>query len=127
MKPNEFKMNTDYLSIAQTNKQEVTCVIPGGTVRGGGQVLQDYDFNIKPTPGSIDQIFISKDGGDYMVGHMFATRINPAYMEVIVNRTSASNLRVELMVSNFISSSSVSYPTMTLKVKIISFKPPNVF
>lgn len=132
MKPSNFTMNSDYLSIAQTSSNEYTAYFGGGTLPGGGYIETGADFAIQAEKGAIDQIMISKDGGDFMVGsyeRLEWSTSNP-YRRIVgfldVSRTSPSNLHARLILEN-VSPDSYSYPAMTFKIKVSSFKPPNVF
>ena len=127
MKPNDFSMNTDYLSITQTGKYTFTVVVPGGTVPAGGQTIQYYDFVIPAQKGAIDQMMIKRDNGNYNLGHMLSIYENGTPIGSIwAERTVSSNMQAEVSIDNFFSSSALTYPTMTFTIKVASFKPPNV-
>lgn len=128
MKPNDFTMNTDFLSIAQIGKHNFSVVLPAGTVPAGGQNIQSYDLSIPKQKGAIDQMLIKRDSGNYMVGHAFSIYKNGAAIGILrADRTTASNLHVEIQINNLFSSSALSYPAMTFTIKVSVFIPPNVF
>ena len=127
MKPNDFSMNTDYLSITQTGKYTFTVVVPGGTVPAGGQTVQHYDFAIPAQKGAIDQMMIKRDNGNYNLGHMLSIYENGNPIGSIwAERTVSSNMQAEVSIDNLFSSTALTYPTMTFTIKVSSFKPPNV-
>ena len=74
MKPNDFILNSDYLSIAQTNKNTFTVTVGAGSLVVNGSTQQDFDFTIQSQAGAIDRVLISKDSGDYLLG---------SYMELV--------------------------------------------
>ena len=128
MKPNDFTMNTDFLSIAQTGRHKFTVVVPGGTVPAGGQVDTSYDLSIPSQKGAIDQMLIRQDSGNYLVGHAYSIYKNSDAIGTLrADRTTPSNLHVSVQINNLFSSSSLTYPTMTFTIKVNTFLPPNVF
>lgn len=123
-RPNNFILNTDYLSIAQFGKYTHTYVVNGGTLPAGGQLIQHNDFNVPFQKGAIDRIFISVNGGDLRLGSIF----NAGYKSSIqVYRTSPNTLRAEFVVNNIFESEPVSWPMLSFTIKGMMFKPPNVF
>lgn len=134
MKPSDFTMNSDYLSIAQVAKNEYSVYVGGGTLVQDGYIIQNFDFASTEPKGAVDRILISKDGGDYMVGSymtLFPTWApdfsNNVVGYISVYRTSATNLRAQLILENHALSGNSTYPSITFKIKVSSFEPPNVF
>lgn len=126
MKPSDFKLNSDYLSIAQVGSNTYTVTVGAGTLTGQSFTEQNFDFSTRAQAGASDRVLISKDGGRYYLGSY--RQIEPAtdiYGFVHVFRTSASNLRAQLVLENY-TTESRSYPTMIFTVKVSSFRPPNV-
>ena len=127
MKPSDFIMNSDYLSIAQVSSNTYTVTVGAGTLAGNAYTEQNFDFAARAQIGASDRIMISKDGGRYYLGSY--RQVNPAtdiYGFIHVYRTSATNIRAQVVLENY-SASSASYPTITFSVKVSSFAPPNVF
>lgn len=128
MKPNEFIMNTDYLSIAQLDKYSYTYVLAGGEVPAYGQIVREGDFSIPALNGAIDQFMIRQGSGNYQIGHALSISVGGNDVGTLrVFRTSKTNLHVEAVLSNFISSTPLSFPTITFTIKITRFAPPNLF
>ena len=134
MKPNDFTLNSDYLSIAQVSSNTYDVYVGGGTLQPGGYTEQNFDFTIKNEIGAIDRVLISKDGGSYRLGKQMSlfptwTGTEKVAGWLMVYRTSGSNLRAQLVLENYSEDMSItaSYPSMTFKIKVSSFKPPNVF
>lgn len=127
MKPSNFILNTDYLSIAQISSGNHTVTVPAGTLAAGASTEQNSNFSVTAQAGAVDRVLISKDGGRYYVGSY--RQINPAgtiYGFVNVFRTSTNNIRVQVVLENQ-SGSSATYPAMVFGIKMSSFAPPNVF
>lgn len=130
--PSKFILNSDYLSIAQIGKNDYTLTIGGGTLVVNGSTNQGFDFSIPAQKGAIDRIMISKDGGEYMVGaYMVISLGSPGYVNfaaghIRVSRSNPNTLHVQFELENM-GTTSFSYPSMTFKIKVASFKPPNVF
>lgn len=133
MKPSDFILNSDYLSIAQVDSKEYTLTIGGGSLVVNAYTEQNLDFTTTAQTGSIDRILISKDGGDYMLGSymsLFPTWASDYSNNVggfiHVFRVSKTKLRAQVMLQNYGSGTS-TYPSMSFRIKVSSFKPPNVF
>lgn len=127
MRPNDFILNSDYLSIAQVNSGEYTVTIGAGTLTAQGFTEQNIDQRVQSIAGASDRILISKDGGSFYLGSY--RQLEPAtnvYGFIHVFRTAVNNLRVQVVLENH-SIDTVSYPAMTFTIKISSFKAPNVF
>ena len=133
MKPSNFTLNSDYLSIAQTGRNTYSFNVSGGSLAVGGYTEQNFDFTTQPQNGSVDRILISKNGGNFMLGaEMTLVPVgSPDFINIIagflrVYRTSSTNLRAKFVLENQ-GSNTTSYPPMSFTVRIASFKPPNVF
>lgn len=128
MKPSNFILSSDYLSIAQISSGDYTVNISSGTLpANGGNTEQSFNFSATSQNGAIDRVLISKDGGRYYVGSYRS--INPAtnvYGFISVYRASAANIRAQVVLENQ-SASQASYPAMTFSIKVSNFAPPNVF
>ena len=133
MKPSNFTLNSDYLSIAQVDRHTYNVVVGGGNRVPGGYTEQNFDFTTASQQGSVDRILIDKDGSGYRLGS-YMTLIptwsgdydNNVIGFIQVFRTSSTNLRAQLVLENAGSGTS-TYPAMTFQIKVSSFKPPNVF
>lgn len=133
MTPSKFTLNSDYLSIAQTDSKEYTIAVGGGSLTPGGYTEQNFDLATAPNQGAIDRVLISYNGGDYMVGaHM---ELVPTWSSdysnnvagfLLLSRTSSTNIRAQLVLEGH-GSGTNTYPAMAFRIKISSFKPPNVF
>ncbi len=131
MKPSEFKLNSDYLSIAQTGRREYTATFAGKTLnpygQGGDYTIETTDFTIASEPGAIDRIMISTDKSNYYIGEQMSLHpANYLYGALFVNRINKTTIRVQFVMDNY-DSSAHSYPTQTFYIKITTFKSPNIF
>lgn len=125
-KPSDFIMNSDYLSLAQTSSDELTAYFPQATIQGGQPYTTYQDFQVKATPGAIDMFLVSLNGTDYVVGPEYVISDSTAFLNVVAFRNTPSTIRVQLHGYTSYSGGYVM-PTQTIKLKISSFKPPNVF
>ena len=131
MKPSDFILNSDYLSIAQTGKNTYTANIPTGSLQPNAYVELPFNFTIASEPGAIDRVYTKKDSGDYVLGTYRDFYIDYVGYEgirgfLMVTRTTATNLRVIVNLENQ-ATTAKSYPAMTFKIKVATFRPPNVF
>lgn len=130
MRPSDFKLNSDYLSIAQIDAKTYTVTVGAGTLQPGQYLVQNFNFTIPSRQGAIDRILIKKDSSDYIAGsfaHFYIGVGNPIHGYLSVFHSSKTNLRAELALWNTDTSNPHSYPNMSFKIKVASFHPPNVF
>lgn len=127
-KPNQFIVNTDYLSIAQSDNVEYTASFPSETF-SAGTYNRDQDFSISTTKGALDRILISRNGDDYTVGSYRLVDVSSSglatYFSINVYRPSSNTIRVRLHIHS--SRESFTVPAQTIKIKVACFQPPNVF
>ena len=127
-KPSDFIANSDFLSLAQKNNTEYTITFPQETFPGPTKSYDRHlEFNVPAIKGAIDEIAISYNGSEYLLGASIWTgTVNPAGIGIIVSRISPDTITVNLHVTVF-NVSSYSMPTQTLKIRMSSYLPPNVF
>lgn len=127
MYPDDFIMNSDYLSIAQVDSKTYTASFEGGTLQGDNDYVEKVlNFTTRAQQGSVDRILISKGGDPYELASLLQLNPNGQIFGFIeVYRTSRTNLRVQMVLENY-DTSAETYPAMTFKIKISSFKAPNV-
>ena len=125
-KPSDFILNSDYLALAQSGRNEFTANFPAQTHPGGYAYDTDRDFQIASIPGAIDRVLMSRNGSDYMLGS-FLVVDDPSGADVSIKvyRPNSSTVRVRMHV--FSNQTSYTVSAQTVKVKIASFQPPNVF
>lgn len=125
-KPSEFILNSDYLALAQTGATELTAYFSAENFSAGATHVRTRDFTVASSQGSIDMTLISLNGGDYVLGSRLTNSTMQPTMSFFVRRTSPTNIQVQLRVYTS-STGGYSMPLQTVKVKVASFKPPNVF
>lgn len=131
-KPSDFILNSDYLALSQTDSQELTAIFAPEHFDGGYQNTRTRDFTVNPSQGAIDMFLISLNGADYVLGASLLERQygqgDPPYyyLEFLVMRTSPTNIQVQLHEACYYPGG-FDMPMQTVKVKVSSFKPPNIF
>lgn len=125
-KPNDFILNSDYLALAQTNKSEFTAIFPAESFQPGYPYDRTQDFTVPYSPGAIDLCMVSINGGDYVVGSSITLSMNYPILIVTIMRVDSKTMRVNLHEFNS-RTGGYDMPMQTVKVKVASFKPPNVF
>lgn len=127
MKPSEFILNSDYLSIAQVGSKTYDLTIGAGSITLGNYTEQNIDFQAQAIAGAVSRVMIAKDGGNYRLGSsMTFYPTSEIRGDIQVFRQTASTIRVKVTLQNYGQGTS-SYPSMTFKIKVSSFMPPNVF
>ena len=124
-KPSNFIMNSDYLSLAQKNTTETTIVFAQEHFEPGSYD-RTQDITVPAIAGAIDEIMISRNGGDYKLGNSLVVTPNSPSLGFTIYRPNPSTLRIVLHTFNS-QSGGYSMPTQTLKIRVSSFLPPNVF
>ena len=130
MKPSDFRLNSDYLSIAQISAKSYPITVGAGTLQPGQYLTQNFDFTIPSQQGAIDRVSIKKDSLDYIAGSfiMFYIGVNdPIRGYLSVFHSSKTNLRAELVLWNIDYDNPHSYPNMAFRIRVATFHPPNVF
>lgn len=130
-KPNNFILNSDYLTLAEAGKTEFTAYFPAASFTPGQAYNAQQDFTVPSSQGAIDMCLISLNGADYKsasiidLSHLSGSQ--PLYFLAIrVYRVGATTMRVSLHgFTNY--TYGYDMPMQTVKVKVSSFKPPNVF
>ena len=122
--PNRFIMNTDYLSIAQSSKSTLTLIKNGGTVPAYGQFIESTDFTVKSEKGAVERFFVSINDADFKLG---SVADSPTGGSINLYRVSPNTIRAEFIVNNIFNPSPISYPLTKFIIKVVTFRPPNVF
>ena len=125
-KPKDFIFNSDYLALAQTDKNEFTAIFPAESFPGGYTYDRTQDFTVPYTPGAIDMFLLSLNGGDYTLGNAITIESHIYELYIFASRIDARTIRVRLHEFNS-QTSGYNMPMQTVKVKLTSFAPPNLF
>ena len=128
-RPSDFILNSDYLTIAQTDKTEQTVTIGGGTVTTQTNITQDFMY--KSTPGTVSRFMIRAGTDDFTLGNELVVKpVWDANDKVLGNirvyRVDDSTCRFSLTYQNMSGNPSSTFPAMTYTIKIVNFKSPNV-
>lgn len=125
-KPNDFIFNSDYLALAQTDKTEFTAYFAAETFSPGNAHDRTQDFTVPSSQGAIDMCLMSINNDDYLLAHRRVISAFPSLAQFTVYRTGPQTIRVRLHVFTS-QTGGYSMPMQTVKVKVCSFKPPDVF
>ena len=123
MKPNDFTMNTDFLSLAGTGTASFTANFGAETISAGNTFTREQEFKTNAVKGAIDRVLLARNSNTYTVGNSIYVQNNDGYFTVVVFRPNSFTLRIRIhgyAINNF------SLPAQTIKAKIASFKPPNI-
>ena len=132
MRPNDFIMNSDYLTLANIENCTFEAFVPGGPIPASGLYTAEFNFKYQNIPQTISRTYIHhsmwsnpnlwgigshgdstfSDGGGTFYERMFVS--TPANDTV--------NLRVEIQGTN-----GATIPAHTVTIKVFRFKVPNLF
>lgn len=126
-KPNDFILNSDYLALAQTNNAtEFTAIFAAETFPAGYAYDRTQDFKAPSSPGAIDMYLTSLNGGEYNLGNYIVISSGSPTLSIYISRVTSNVIRVRL--HEFTNQTGgYSMPMQTLKIKVTSFEPPDVF
>lgn len=130
MKASDFTLNSDFLSVAQNASKEFTVHVGAGSLMPGEMSNQEFNFVSPTSNGSIDRIMIKKDSGEYWVGYHLDFYLEDRGLIVgalDILRPDKTNIQAKLVIWSNAAYETISYPNMTFKIKVASFKVPNVF
>ena len=125
-KPSQFIANSDYLSLAQKSTTEFTVVFPQETLPEGQTSIRTHDITVSSVTGAVDEIMISRNNSDYYLGNLLVVNANSPSLSFYVYRSSPDTLQVRLCSYNS-TAGGYAMPTQTIKVRVSSYLPPNVF
>lgn len=125
-KPNDFILNSDYLALAQTNKADFTAYFPAESFQPGQPYDRTQDFTVPYSQGAIDMFLISLNGSEYVLGAELVASVNSPILVFFVSRINPNTIRIRLHEFNS-RTGGYDMPMQTVKIKVASFAPPNVF
>lgn len=128
MKPEDFILNTDYLSLAQTGAKTYNISLGGFIVPALDRIETTADLDAPNAPESLFTYQISRDGKAYRLGPILTIKENGAtlYGQLYVNRASTSVLKVTLVIQNT-SNTAQQCPIMNFQIKECIFIAPDLF
>lgn len=135
MKPSNFILNSDYLSIAQTGSNNYTFTIPAGSITANNYLERNFDFSTTAQAATIDNVIIKKDSDNYIHGDYMWIQPTSTVDGVIagfvrVFRPNGTTLRAQIVLENYsytYPGVTLNYPSMTFTIRVSSFKVPNAF
>ena len=127
-KANDFKMNTDYLALAEVSRGEFTATFASEILAPGAISDRRQDFNSPTEQGAIDRYLFSINGSDfYITNYVTDKSENPdASIKIYAYRSNPSTITIRCKIKNWSSSQSYTAPTQIARIRVSSFKPPNV-
>lgn len=126
MKPNDFILNSDYLTLALLGKTDIDFTVPARSLNEGEVERANYYFNAPRQIGGIDRFYVSIDGNNYSFSYTKRISYGAPYVEFNFSRAGESQIKVEVVYSTNTASSSYDFPAYHVLSKVYSFKPPNI-
>lgn len=123
-KPNNFQINSDYLSFGLTGSIDRNINVPAGKLQNGGYVWST-NINVPAQNGAIDTAQLTFNG-ETMCGTAFYINPSNVAAEVDVYRSSPSVVTLTVRFYGVTGNNADgSWSAFTLGLHIDSFKPPN--
>lgn len=136
MKPRNFKLNSDYLTIANVENKSYTISVPAGTVPAGGSYTLEYTLQCRAISQAITRTYIHHSSWDNpnlwgvgtfgVVGWKNNDTNQDIFEYIMVSTPTDSTIKVSLELHDY-DGTGATVPEHTIKLKAFRFKVPNVF
>lgn len=132
MKPSNFYLNSDYLTLANIDKLNFTATITGAVLPSSGQYTIEYTFNCKNVGQTISRFYMHHSLWDdpdlWGVGRFgsMAWKQGSAdvYEDFLILTPTNSTIKLKIFLSG---TADTHVNQHTIKIKAFRFKVPNVF
>ena len=126
MKPDDFILNSDYISLSTKGRVTRQIQFAGGTLSGLNHSRQTIDIAAPKISQAEFQYMISTDGAKWYPTNSYSFNYSASLMaQVIVSRISETNAQVYLLVANT-SENTESFPTKTFYIKETAIIAPDM-
>lgn len=126
MKPEDFILNSDYVSLSTATTTTKQANFGGGNIAGLDHASQTVNLAMPRIDQAEFQYMISTDGTKWLPVSTYTFDYNSSVMAaVIVSRIDATTVQVSLLAANHTESSS-SYPAKTFWIKEASIIAPDM-
>ncbi len=125
MKPNNFQINSEYLSLALQSTSEHNMTVPAGQLVDGGWEWSTT-FNVAQQVGAMDSYQLTFNG-QTMVGSTFYINPSDIAAEVAVYRSAPGVITVGVRFYGMTGNNTTGrWDAFNLSLHVDSFKPPNL-
>lgn len=107
-------------------KSQLSQNIPARSIGGGSEYSETFRFTVSSQTGGIDIFYVSVDGGSYFSNNF--TQIyhtGSTYTNISLERYTDNKIDIKIYRRNS-GASAYSFPNISLSVKVMTFKPPNI-
>ena len=125
MRPEAFKLNTDYLSLSTATNYSNAVMFGAVTVAAGSTYNTTVDFTVPQATRVICDYYLSLDGINWFKTNEYVDNSGSTFAVVSFQRTSKSNLHVSLSVGNPMNSSQ-TWGGVTLYFKESTITAPDM-
>ena len=125
MRPEDFKLNSDYLSLSTVSNYSNVVTFGGATVAAGSTYNQSIDFTVPQATNVICDYYLSLDGNNWFKPLQYSYSSGNVFVVVTFRRVSKSVLRAYLTVGNPMNSAQ-SFPGITLYFKESTIMAPDM-
>ena len=126
MKPSDFILNSDYLSLSTYTTTTKQITFAGGTLTGLNNTKQTIDITVPKVEQAEFQYMISPDGNNWFPTNQFDMSANPPIIAtLIISRIGPDTLQASLLTANT-STSTATYPAKTFWVKESAIIAPDM-
>lgn len=122
-KASDFILNSDYLALAQYDKNEAFVTVPNGSISGYSAYYITRDFTVPSNANSLDRFYLSLDQSTWRLGFYTKDISSDLSETVLVSRTGKNKITVSVVILGM---PGASWSAHNVYVRVCSFRPPNV-
>lgn len=132
MRPRDFILNSDYLTLANVENRTYTATVPSTVIPSGGLYSVTFNFTCKNVPKTITRAYMHhskwQNQNAWGVGRLGDTiwedGNNMFYERMFVSTPSDNTIRLTVEIQGTVGA---TIPMHEIIVKVFRFKVPNVF
>lgn len=126
MRPDDFKLNTDYLSLATATNFNTAVTFDSGTIGANSNKTLTYDFQAPFAEQVVTNYMISTDGNTWSPSNIYSFNYNSSVAaKLVLQRENNKIVRAYLFIGNG-SNSTQSYGSKTFFIKEATLYAPDM-
>lgn len=132
MRPSDFRLTTDYLTIANVDKFQQTVTVPPFTITPGQAYTTSIELAVPSSPGCFIQTYIHHDSwqnpkiwGAGNGGTILNVDGTAVYVSILTYLVASDRIRIDFFIDAD-TEQNVDVPMQSVQFKFVRFKIPNL-